>query len=328
MVPGLQQLLEGPDAPLIGAAVVRDYGVAEALGSTALFQAGSISKAITALIAVELAARGEVDLDADINTQLRSWRLPGDRVVTLAQVLSHTAGIGVPFFPGYAQGTGLPTLAQVLDGEAPAATAPVRAEHDAGAFRYSGGGYAIVQQLLMDVTGQRFEELAEVVVLRPLGMVSSTFEQPLPPERRQSAARKDWRAYPESAAVGLWTTPVDLARFIAAIQRGHAGLAGPVTRETARAMLTPRATLPLEGDWAVLPTLGVRPPDRSGLGLFLEGADRFSHLGGAANFFSILTGSIGDGDGGVVMSAAGASTVIFEVARLLSEHYGWRGFAA
>src|SRR5215468_8011832 len=88
----------------------------------ALFQAGSIAKPVTALAALELAARGQADLDGDVNEQLTSWRLPGPYAISLRQLLGHTAGTGVAFFPGYPQGGARPALHQILDGEPPSAT--------------------------------------------------------------------------------------------------------------------------------------------------------------------------------------------------------------
>ena len=116
---------------VFGVAAIEDFRLAwsETRGAPpdALFQAGSISKPITALIALELAARRELDLDADVNDRLTTWQLPGPRAVSLRALLGHTSGLGVPFYPGYAQGADLPTLPQSLDGVPPAATKSVRA---------------------------------------------------------------------------------------------------------------------------------------------------------------------------------------------------------
>ena len=232
---------------VVGAAVIRDSSLAwsHVAGGEPdrLFQAGSISKPVTALVALELAARGRLDLDGDVNGQLTSWHLPGPHRVSLRQLLGHTAGTGVPFFPGYPQGAPVPALRQVLDGVPPSATAPVRAGPAArGSFRYSGGGYAIVQQLIADATGMPFEEAAAAAVLHPCGMTRSTFAQPLPASLRPAAARHDWRVYPEAAAAGLWTTPGDLARYVCAIQAalvkprlGHLHGSGLLAPGTARA---------------------------------------------------------------------------------------------
>jgi CubicO group peptidase (beta-lactamase class C family) len=314
-----------------GAAVIDGFEVAwsRTVGGppNLLFQAGSIAKPVTALAALELAARGQADLHGDVNEQLTSWQVPGPLTVSLRELLGHTAGMGVPFFPGYRQGTGTPTLRQVLDGAPPSATPAARVDPAwYTRFRYSGAGYAVVQQLIADVTGLPFAQAARCLVLEPLGMTQSTFEQPLPPVRQPVAARCDWRVYPEAAAAGLWTTPGDLARYVCALQAALTGRPSPVRAETATTMLAPRTALPARGEWSVLPLLGVRPPDSYGLGMFLHGSDRFSHAGGAAGFFSVLTASRQDGAGAVVMAAANAAPFLFRLLRTISDEQGWAGF--
>jgi CubicO group peptidase (beta-lactamase class C family) len=292
-----------------------------------LFQAGSISKPVTALVALDLAARGHADLDSDVNEQLTSWHLPGSQRISLRQLLGHTSGIGVPFFPGYPQGTDVPALRQVLDGSAPSVTPPVRSDPSQhGTFHYSGGGYAVIQQLIADLTGMPFAHAARALVLEPLGMTRSTFEQPLSAGLRPAAARQDWHIYPESAAAGLWTTPGDLARYVCALQAALAGRTSAVRAEIAAQILTPQTPLPVKGEWNVLPILGMRPPDSCGLGMFMHGDDRFSHIGGAASFFSVLTASMHDGGGAVVMTATNASPFPFRVLRAISDDQGWSGF--
>ena len=92
-------------------------------------------------------------------------------------------------FRGYAKGEHVPTTVQVLDGATPANSAPIRADLVPGTqWRYSGGGYTVMQQLLEDVTGQPFPEILRTLVLDPIGMAHSTYEQPLPPERAASVA--------------------------------------------------------------------------------------------------------------------------------------------
>jgi len=293
----------------------------------ALFQAGSIAKPVTALAALELAARGQADLDGDVNEQLTSWRLPGPYAISLRQLLGHTAGTGVPFFPGYPQGGARPALRQILDGEPPSATPPVRADPaKRNAFGYSGGGYAIIQQLICDITGLPFARAARSLALEPLGMTRSTFEQPLPDSLRPAAARHDWHVYPESAAAGLWTTPGDLARYVCALQAAVAGRPSAVRPALAAQILTPRTPLTGKGEWNILPILGIRPPDSFGLGMFLHGSDRFSHYGGAHGFFAAVTASIKDGTGAVVMTASNATPALFRLLRAIGDEQGWTGF--
>jgi CubicO group peptidase (beta-lactamase class C family) len=328
----LTALMEQPGAPeVFGVAVVDNFDVAwsRIVGGAPdrLFQAGSISKPVAALVALELAARGEIDIDADVNERLVSWQLPGPRRISLRQLLGHTGGAGVPFFPGYPQGTAVPTPLQVLDGRPPAVTPAARSDPAAlDEFCYSGGGYVVVQQLIADVTGLPFAAAARSLVLENLGMMRSSYDQPLPVSLRAAAARDDWHTYPEAAAAGLWTTPGDLARYVCALQAALAGRSCAVRPETAAMIVTPHVPLPASGDWELLPTLGVRPPDSYGLGLFLEGSDRFSHAGGAESFFSMITGSRHDGSGAVVMTASDASPFLFGLLLAISDEHGWSGF--
>jgi len=316
---------------VLGVAVIEQSGIAwsRAAGGLPdrLFQAGSISKPVTALAALELAARGQADLDGNVNQQLTSWQLPGSPGVTLRQLLGHTAGTGVPFFPGYRHGADVPALGQVLDGIPPSATPAVRADPARrGSFCYSGGGYAVIQQLITDITGLPFADAARSLVLDPLGMTCSTFDQPLPSHLQPAAARHDWHIYPEAAAAGLWTTPRDLARYASALQAALVGRPSPIRPQVAAQMLTSHARLPVKGQWNLLPLLGVRPPDTCGLGMFLHGDDRFSHIGGAASFLSVLTASTTDGTGAVVMTAANPALFPFRLLRAISDEHGWTGF--
>src|SRR6185436_9257568 len=153
------------------------YGVCAAdqstlVDPTTLFQAGSISKPVAAVAALRLVDAGRIDLDADVNDYLVSWKVPANEGwqprVTLRHLLSHTGGLTVHGFPGYARGQAVPTLVQVLDGAKPANTAAVRDNAVPGTqSRYSGGGTTIVQQMLIDVMGKPFPALMRELVLDP-----------------------------------------------------------------------------------------------------------------------------------------------------------------
>src|SRR5690349_20306862 len=155
-------------------------------GPDLLFPACSISKHVAAFGTLRLVADGAVELDADVNAYLTSWRLPGDGTVTVRQVLAHTAGLTQNWFPGYAAGEPVPSLLQVLEGEPPADTPAVRRELSPGSeFRYSGSHYAVLQQLVTDVTRTPFDELMATLVLEPVGMSDSSYDQDFPHEHRE-----------------------------------------------------------------------------------------------------------------------------------------------
>ena len=324
----------------------RGYGVARAgedspVTPDTLFQAASISKPVAAAAALTLVDAGQLTLDADVNAALKSWKVPAAKglagLVTLRRLLSHTAGLTVHGFGGYAAGTSLPTLGQVLDGVPLANSAPIRITLPPGTqWRYSGGGYCVAQQLLLDVTGADFPTLMRERVLVPAGMAFSTFEQPLPalnspavsqsnppngsdsrttlaaaghnPEGRRIPG--DAHIYPEMAAAGLWTTPSDLARFALALQHSLEGKEGFLKRETAEAMITP----PLAGS-------------DYGLGIGVKGEGEklsLGHNGSNAGFRCAFVAYPRTGRGAIVMTNSdNGDALASEVLRALAHEYGW-----
>jgi CubicO group peptidase (beta-lactamase class C family) len=285
-----------------------------------LFQAASISKGVAAAVAMRLVEQGKLSLDDDVNAKLRSWKVPDNAFtktekVTLRRLLSHNAGLTVHGFPGYAQGALVPTLVQLLDGKPPANTEAVRVDKAPGSgFRYAGGGYEVMQLLVEDVTGRRFDEVARELVLDPLGMKLSAYEQPLGPERARNAAsayRGDgkpvagrWHTYPELTAAGLWTTPGELARFVMEIQQP-----GKVLKaETVKTMLT-------------------SGPGDYGLGIGLgetAGRASFSHGGGNEGYRCEYFAYRDSGDGAIVMTNSdNGAPLKNEILRAIAVEYGW-----
>jgi CubicO group peptidase (beta-lactamase class C family) len=128
---------------------VKDTETNEPVSTETLFQAGSISKPVAAMAALKKVEQGKIALDEDINNRLTTWKLPNNeftatKKVTLANLLSHTGGLTVHGFPGYAPDEKIPTLPQILDGAPPANTPAVRVDFEPGTrFRYSGGGVTI-----------------------------------------------------------------------------------------------------------------------------------------------------------------------------------------
>lgn len=239
----LSEAMAEAHVPGISIAVIRDgriewvggYGHTfiggEAITPDTSFQAGSISKSIAALAILKLVADGRVSLDTPVNTYLSRWSLPDSGAgvaqdVTLRRLLSHTAGTNVHGFPGYARDGALPSLIDVLDGKPPANTPAVRIADEPGrAWRYSGGGYAIAQQVVVDATDRPFEGWAEETWLGPAGMTASGFGKPpslhlaLGHEADGTLVSGGYHDYPEQAAAGLWSTPSDLSRALLELYR-------------------------------------------------------------------------------------------------------------
>jgi CubicO group peptidase (beta-lactamase class C family) len=310
----------------------RGVGVKEAAKSdpvtpATLFQAASISKPVTATAMLRLVERGKLDLDADVNRYLTSWKVPENEhtakeKVTLRRLASHTAGLTVHGFPGYAPNEPRPTLIQILNGEPPANTEPVRVDMVPGStMRYSGGGTVVMQQLLTDVTGKPFPALMQELVLGPAGMAQSTFEQPLPAGRAGEAARAHddsgvvpggWHVYPEMAPAGLWTTPTDLAKWAILIADAKAGRGTTlISQATATQMLTAQG-------------------GEAGLGPFVGGTGRdfqFGHGGVNEGFQSELVMYPERGTGAVIMLNGVTSPLLMrELLLALAAEYGWPDF--
>lgn len=309
----------------------RAYGVTDVarpspVSPETLFQAASLTKAVAATVALRLVDAGALQLDQDVGPLLVSWKmsdseLTRDEKVTLRRLLSHTAGLSVSGFPGYAQGAALPNSVQVLSGASPAVTPPVVSLTKPGTtWSYSGGGYQVAELLMADVTGTPFARLAERFVLGPAGMKLSTLEQPLPTRLASKAATGHslngaplagrWHAYPELASAGLWTTPSDYARFMIGLQNAYAGR-GPalVNQASARAMMTP-----------VLNGYGL------GWNLVSRGdTASFEHRGGNAGFQSYAAGLLdGSRQGFVVMTNADPGMVLVnEITDALAAAYDW-----
>ncbi|KAJ3179580.1 hypothetical protein HDU87_002786 [Geranomyces variabilis] len=199
------------------------------------FQVASVSKPVTAVAVLRLVDAGLLNLDVDVNTYLKRWKLtvPAGTVITLRLLLSHRAGVNVDSFPGYARSNSacvarIPKdVVGVLEGRGN--TLPVTVDSVPGFERYSGGGYTVIQCVLEDVCGKPFHELMSEWVLAPCGMDNSTFRlaDVHPPSDNHASGHPfchasvsgDYLAYPEGAAAGLWTTAVDLANFSLALAR-------------------------------------------------------------------------------------------------------------
>jgi CubicO group peptidase (beta-lactamase class C family) len=293
-----------------------------------LFQAGSISKPVTTAGMLALVNQGLLSLDEDVNAKLQSWKVPENELtktqkVTLRRLASHTAGLTVEGFPGYDVDAALPNLVQILDGQPPANSPAIRVDFVPGSkSRYSGGGVAIEQQLMIDVTGESFPDLMKRLVLDKIGMGDSTYLEPLPEAwavRTATGTYADgrpvhgrWHVYPEMAAAGLWTTPTDLARFAIEVAQAKNGSSHKVLPPTlAREMLT--AQPGTDGDGA--------------LGFFVssEKPGDFQHSGVDEGFQAFLLMNADTGQGIVVMAnSANGIPVGMEYIHSVAREYAWR----
>ncbi len=235
------------------------YGMADVsqnrkMDTNTLLLAGSISKPVAALRALQLVEDGKIDLDGNINDYLTSWQVPENEFtktekVTLRRILNHTAGLTVWGFPGYDKGDDIPSAVDVLNGKGNTDEVVVY-KTPGESWQYSGGGYTIMQIAVADVTKQAFAASMQQQVLNPLSMQNSTYQNPLPQKYHSIAAtgyrengdevEGKWPIYPEMAAAGLWTTPSQLVQYGIEIQRIHSSKKdGILSAKMVGAMLTP-----------------------------------------------------------------------------------------
>ncbi|MCR9253228.1 MAG: beta-lactamase family protein [bacterium] len=209
----------------------KGYGIAnnkDSVTSRTLFQAGSISKPIAALAALKLVQQGVLDLDADINTYLNSWSLPESKFdstskVTLRGLLSHTSGVNVSGFSGYTQIDPSVSLDDILNGDAK--NDKIELDTIPGTqWKYSGGGYAIVQKIIEDVTNEPYFRFLQEEILAPLKMHNTVYldfnkynhsDGYVNGQRLENGNL----VYYQPTAAGLWSTPSDLAKFCIGMQQ-------------------------------------------------------------------------------------------------------------
>jgi CubicO group peptidase (beta-lactamase class C family) len=290
------------------------------------FQAASISKSINSLGILKLVQQGKINLEADINDYLKTWKFSYDSVsknkkISLANLLSHTAGLSVHGFGGYTPGDSIPALVQILNGTPPANSPAVRSLFEPSKrLEYSGGGTTISQLILMDITGMRYEDYMKKEVLQPIGMTNSFYNQPPPAGTKNLATaynngiavKGKYHIYPEQAAAGLWTTPTDLAKYIIETQLAYEGKSAKVLSQ---AMMQKRLTHYIDSNVA--------------LGVFLvkkSGDVYFNHNGGNEGFLCTSYGSIKGGNGVVVMINADDFSIINEAVNSVATVYNWKDF--
>lgn len=319
-VPGVSLALLGADGSVrTHTAGVLAVDTDRSVTPQTLFQVGSISKHVTAFATLRLVAEGRVALDDSIDAHLTSWHLdeldaaPG--AVTVRHLLGHTAGLARHRSVGFPPGGEVPTLRDLLEGTGAVSTPRVRRQLVPGStFRKSSTHYWVLQQLLEDVTGEPFQDLAHRLVLAPLGMTGSSFDQDFPRTSGRPVAlghhvngvamEGGWRERAHLAAAGLWTTAEDiakLARQVRASLLGHDGA------------LLPRAV--------AQELLATHPGSFYGLGTIVDdtGSDaEFGHGGEPAGYWNLSLSHLGSGVGLVALtnSDSGKGVVRHLTARL------------
>jgi CubicO group peptidase (beta-lactamase class C family) len=327
--------------PGLSVAVINDYKIEWAKGYgwadssekrpvtiETLFEPGSISKSLNGVGILRLAQEKKLDLYTDINNYLTTWQFPYDsksngKKITIANLLSHTAGLNVHGFEGYGVGALLPTLPQLLDGKPPANSEAIRSEFEPGLkYQYSGGGTTITQLILTEITKQPYDKWMFENVLKPMGMINSSYAQPQPKENQKlmatgyvlgGAVKGKYHIYPEQAAAGLWTTPTDIGKFMIETQLSLKGQSNKVLTQS-------------------ITQLQLKPyiDSATGLGIFITdilGEKYFNHPASSEGFCGKYYASYEGGEGvAIFCNSANGGAMIDELINSIARVYKWKGF--
>lgn len=293
-----------------------------------LFQVSTIGMPLTSYGVLRLVEQNKVALNQDINNYLKSWKLPAneftrEKKVTIKNLLNHSAGMNVHDFQGYSTDVSVPTLLEVLNGIPPANSSPIFVDKVPNEnFWISAGGYTIIQQMMMDIEGKKFPEIMDELVLQPLEMNNSTFNQPLTAEQSAMAATGYLRdgsmvkgkrhTYPELATNGLSTNAEDLAKFVINIQKTLKGNSNNgISKDLSELMVTPYVE------------------DRYGLGFLIYNRQDeiyFEHHGWSTGFYSRMSAHRDKGYGVVVLTNSTYPAFFGELARSVALTYEWDNY--
>ncbi|GGP15960.1 serine hydrolase domain-containing protein [Oceanobacillus neutriphilus] len=277
------------------------------VNNDSIFNACSISKLLTGILAMKLSDEGILHLDEDVNKRLISWKVPksdftGNQKVTLRNLLSHQSGIIDPedSFSELDPQAGIPSIVALLEGETPYCRVPIKLKCEPESeFHYSDAGFCIIQQLIEDVTAKAFHQVMNEKVFEPLGMGNSHLDMAslnldsdnfsCGHNRNGVLTDEKYPIYPYPAASGLWTSSFDLAKLVlelinAAKGKSEIGL----SENAAKEMITPQ-----------------RGKSWAGLGVFLEGSGEkleIASLGWGVGFQCMMAAYPYQGKGAVIMT--------------------------
>jgi CubicO group peptidase (beta-lactamase class C family) len=251
----MKSLLKKHKINSAGICKIEDYKIKGIFNENQLFQAGSISKCLTALCVIKLVQKGKLNFLEDVNNYLKNWKIKDSKgqeiKTTLKELLSHTGGISCSGFMGHKKGKQMPSIIQILNGQKPANSERIYKKYGRGKYHYSGGGYIIIQKVLEDVLGNNFNSIMEKEIFKPLNMQNSTFKIPrIKIQGHRNKRKVGNNIYSEKAPAGLWTTAQDLSKFIREIQLGYSGKSKFISQKLIKQMLKP--VIKAEGNFIAL----------------------------------------------------------------------------
>ncbi len=318
----------------------KGYGVTDKESNTpvtteTLFQAAATSMPVTAYGALRLVEQNKLDLDENINSYLKSWKVAENEFtkenkVTVKNLLNHSAGIHPRGTGSYSINEKIPTLLEVLNGTSPPAlNDPIVVNKEPGeSVRFAYASYVPIQQMMLDVEGKTFPEIMHELVLHPLEMNNSTFNQSLSAEQLSKIAtgylqdgsmvKGRREIYPAMASYGLWTTAEDYAKFLTSVQQTLKGKPTKgLSRDLTELMGTPYGVG--NSEWSFTLGLGFQLINRNNE-IYLR------HHGWNKGFYAEIEAHRDKGYGVVVLTNSTFPEFNFEVKRSVALAYDWDNY--
>jgi CubicO group peptidase (beta-lactamase class C family) len=212
------------------------YSAGKPVDRNTVFQVTSLSKWISAFGIMKLVEDGKLDLDDPVSKYLTRWQLPpsefNNEEVTVRRLLSHTAGLTDELgYSGFKTSTRIQSIEQSLTKATDAdegVSGEVRVGIKPGSeFKYSGGGYTLLQLLVEEVSGQSFASYMKEKIFSPLNMVHSSYtwedssDFTLAEFYNSDGSKADHYRYVSLAATSLYTSLSDLELFFQVFLKGR-----------------------------------------------------------------------------------------------------------
>ncbi|HYM97145.1 MAG TPA: serine hydrolase domain-containing protein [Candidatus Sulfotelmatobacter sp.] len=219
-----------------------------------VFRIASITKTFTAIAVMQLWEKGLVDLDAPANAYLRAFQLvsakAGWRPATLRHLLTHTSGLpemvhlsrAVMYLYGesFKLGEPVPTLGDYYQGRLPLVSEP------GATFRYTDHSFSTLGQIVEDVSGEPYDHYLREHIFGPLGMTDTDLIRSEQVTSHLATGYTLGRSGPKvvtdrqwltAAASMIYSTPRDMARYLAALLSGGANDHGQILKPATQAMM-------------------------------------------------------------------------------------------
>ncbi len=263
----IEEVMREQKVPAVGIAVYKNHSLAwkknygvknlesgEAVTGKTLFRAGSLSKTTIAFTVASLMDEKQLNPFQNWNHKLRKFKVglgkkKKGEYVNLDQLLSHTSGLTERGNWDDPINKGKKHIKEIKD------TYSVKNGNGLELYytpdsksRYSGGGYAVIQEALVDAMKMNFPKIIEHYVILPLHWNESTFRQNLTTaddfceghdEEGKLLPIKKFIT-PELGSGGLWTTPEEIGSLFNEIAKANVGKSEIISEDTAKYLLTPK----------------------------------------------------------------------------------------